>query len=33
MTDLTEEFKALVVKVKGTDTAEESDVFATKAGH
>jgi hypothetical protein len=33
MTDLTEEFKALVVKVEGTNAAEESDVFVTEAGH
>jgi hypothetical protein len=33
MTDLTEEFEALVVKVEGTDAAEESDVFVTEARH
>jgi hypothetical protein len=33
LTDLTEEFKALVVKAKGTNAAEESDVFITEAGH
>jgi hypothetical protein len=33
LTDLTEEFKALIVKVKRTDAAEESDVSITKAGH
>jgi hypothetical protein len=33
LTNLTKEFKALVVKVKGTNTAEESDVFVTKAKH
>jgi hypothetical protein len=33
LTNLTEEFEALVVEVKGTDAAEESDVFMTEAGH
>jgi hypothetical protein len=33
LTDLTEEFEALVVEVEGTDAAEESDVFMTEAGH
>jgi hypothetical protein len=33
MTDLTKEFKALIVKVKGTNAAKEWDVFVTEAGH
>jgi hypothetical protein len=33
LTNLTKEFEALVVKVKRTDIAKESDIFVTKAGH
>jgi hypothetical protein len=33
LTNLAEEFKALVVKVEGTDITEESDIFVTEAGH
>jgi hypothetical protein len=33
ITDLTKEFKALIVKVKGTDAVKESDIFMTEAGH
>jgi hypothetical protein len=33
MTDLAKEFEALVVKVKGTNTAEDSEIFVTEAGH
>jgi hypothetical protein len=33
MTDLTEEFKALIVELEGTDAAEDLNVFVTEAGH
>jgi hypothetical protein len=33
MTDLTDKFEALVVKVKETDTTKESDVFTIETGH
>ena len=33
LTDLTDEFEALVVKVEGTTIPEESDVFITEVGH
>lgn len=33
LTDLADEFEALVVEVEGTSTTEESDVFITEAGY
>ena len=33
LTNLTDEFEALVVEVEGTTTPEESDVFIIEAGH
>jgi hypothetical protein len=33
MTDLAKKFKALVVKVKGTDVTEDSEIFVTEARH
>jgi hypothetical protein len=33
LTNLTKEFKALVIKVKETDIAKESDIFVTETGH
>jgi hypothetical protein len=33
LTNLAEEFEALVVEVEETDAAKESDVFVTEAGH
>jgi hypothetical protein len=33
ITNLTKEFKALIVKLEGTDAAEDLDVFVTEAGY